>query len=193
MYKNLQNFSCRKLSNLTILNLYNKYSKYVLKIANIYYSYFKEKSIISYEELTSIASIALIEAWQKYDASKNVPFKSFLRLYSKNFIRTYFRENTLNPAELSYSKIDPHHFENNNNTVYFDPCKNYQFTENKLIIKKSLKKLNKQESKIIKILLDGYSVNETANKLNLKYEKIYYVIKKFRNLTKTFGYIKNLC
>lgn len=186
MYKNLQNFNCYKLSNITILQLHNKYSKYVLKIANIYYSYFKEKSIISREELVSIASIALIEAWQKYDASKNIPFKSFLRLYSKNFVRTYFRENVLNPAELNSSKIDLHCFENNNNTVYFDPCKNYEFRENKLIVKKSLKKLNSQELKIIKMLLKGNSVNETAKKLNLKYGNIHYVIKKFRNVIKTF-------
>lgn len=188
MYKNLQNFNYCRINNSSIIKLHNKFLKYVLKIVNIYYSYFKDNSIISHEELSSIACIALIEAWQKYDASKNIPFKSFLRLYSKNFIRTYFRENTLNPAELNPCDFDYSYFENNDNIVHFDPYRNYQFAESKLIFQKSLKKLNKQESKIIKMLFKGYSLKETAKKLNLKYGNVHYIIRKFRNVIKDFGY-----
>jgi hypothetical protein len=132
------------MENQKIEKCYHDNKKLIKYIAYKSYSKskFKNNAFINIDDIEAEANIAFVEAYQKYNPDKNIPFKKYLSFYINRRLVIYFNSISKNYKEYSNS----------------DEClQNTEYKQNKnsnFILKDFLDSLHDDAALLVYILLD---------------------------------------
>ena len=158
-----------------------------------------ENSGVNIEDLVSIGTIGLMQAINSYDLSKNIKLATYASRCIENEILMYLRKNNKIKAEISIDEPINTDSEGNdlsladilgtdNDSIF----KHVEESDNKKVLIKAIKKLNKREKTIMQLRygfngLDELTQKEVADKLGISQSYISRIEKKvINNLKKDF-------
>ncbi len=158
-----------------------------------------ENSGVNIEDLVSIGTIGLMKAINSYDLSKNIKLATYASRCIENEILMYLRKNNKIKAEISIDEPINTDSEGNdlsladilgtdNDSIF----KHVEESDNKKVLIKAIKKLNKREKTIMQLRygfngLDELTQKEVADKLGISQSYISRIEKKvINNLKKDF-------
>ena len=158
-----------------------------------------ENSGVNIEDLVSIGTIGLMKAINSYDLSKNIKLATYASRCIENEILMHLRKNNKIKAEISIDEPINTDSEGNdlsladilgtdNDSIF----KHVEESDNKKVLIKAIKKLNKREKTIMQLRygfngLDELTQKEVADKLGISQSYISRIEKKvINNLKKDF-------
>ena len=158
-----------------------------------------ENSGVNIEDLVSIGTIGLMKAINSYDLSKNIKLATYASRCIENEILMYLRKNNKIKAEISIDEPINTDSEGNdlsladilgtdNDSIF----KHVEESDNKKVLIKAIKKINKREKTIMQLRygfngLDELTQKEVADKLGISQSYISRIEKKvINNLKKDF-------
>ena len=158
-----------------------------------------ENSGVNIEDLVSIGTIGLMKAINSYDLSKNIKLATYASRCIENEILMYLRKNNKIKAEISIDEPINTDSEGNdlsladilgtdNDSIF----KHVEESDNKKVLIKAIKKLNKREKTIMQLRygfngLDELTQKEVADKLGISQSYISRIEKKvIKKLKKDF-------
>ena len=152
-----------------------------------------ENSGVNIEDLVSIGTIGLMKAINSYDLSKNIKLATYASRCIENEILMYLRKNNKIKAEISIDEPINTDSEGNdlsladilgtdNDSIF----KHVEESDNKKVLIKAIKKLNKREKTIMQLRygfngLDELTQKEVADKLGISQSYISRLEKKVIN------------
>lgn len=172
-------------SKEVITNLYNKDCQ--ILVGNICYRFSRKLRNISYmdyDELKSVAEVAVVKALTWYDVKKKASVKSWLYSKVTFAIQDYLRslstltrkqrdagkkEYVVEAVEPTSELLDSLHSDN--------PSSDYEKEEKKKLVLDSLSHLTEQQREVIILrFLQGYQQEAIANKLGITRQKVAIII-----------------
>lgn len=158
--------------------------KLVYKIANKYR--YLCCNTIDFDDLVSLGYIGLIKAAQSFDETKNFKFSTLAFICIKNsilreFVNKQYRINESNT--VSMNTIFDDNIETQTMIKDYNSEKEFEDVENKIFINQIYNKCNNTEKKILKLLIDGYSISKISRTLHFHQDTVKSIIQKISKYT----------
>lgn len=158
-----------------------------------------ESSGINIEDLISIGTIGLMKAVNSYNLSKNIKLATYASRCIENEILMYLRKNSKTKTEVSID--EPINIDSDGNDLLLEDIlgtdndsifKSVEDSDNKKVLIKAIKNLNKREKMIMQLRygfggIEELTQKEVADKLGISQSYISRIEKKvINNLKKDF-------
>ncbi|WP_027119581.1 hypothetical protein [[Mycoplasma] testudinis] len=169
----------------TFNQAFQKYRWYLLvTVRNIYSSYTNIQDHLEISEMDSLVYVCMKLAWKTYDVTKKMKFFSFVKMFTKNYIRNYFkhllihREIYVPPERLSA-------IQDYENTTLCNrpktPSDIAHDVETNDFVNGLIKKFKTKDQRILKSMTGALSFKEIVKNHHVPKHKIYYLKKRFIN------------
>lgn len=130
-----------------------------------------------YDDFCGAAEEGLIKAAKRYDPKKNIKFNTFATMTVKNALKTYltWTNRKKRKSETPDLSLDAPLGEDDDLLLAEKIADNYDF-EKRIVVEnyigKIFKELNSFERKVTKLMMDGYTDDEIAQRLNREPKEI---------------------
>lgn len=158
--------------------LMNNYKKIVNKIARRYFIIGADLSDVIQEGM-----IGLFSAYENFDESKNVQFKTFASICINRQIITAIKKAYKNSKSCLIDDVNEQVI--NTNTIFISPEENFILNEEYKILREEInQKLSKLEQKILTEFLENKSYDEISNLLNISKKSVDNALTRIRSKLK---------